>query len=134
MLIVRRRLVNNHNNVKMITNKVGSALAQKNLKPLPVVKGAYSVKELIIQIDGGHIPIKAKDKRSFEARSVIAYRREFTHKSCALSAQDNELASMKTYTLNALREQGKTHLTVLADGAFNCWSVILSLTPHLKKQ
>ena len=102
---------------------------------------------LIIQIDGGHIPIKEKDKRSFEALSAIAYRpenicsvdkhhRQITNKNCALSAQDDELATMKTYTLNALREQGmteKTQVTALADGALNCWSVISSLSPHCQK-
>ena len=147
ILTTRRRSVNNHKNIKDITNQVGNVLAQENLKEIPMVKGATSAKELIIQIDGGHIPFKEKDKRSFEALSAIAYRpenicpvdkhhREITNKNCALSAQDDELATMKTYTLNALREQGmtkKTHLTALADGALNCWSVILSITPHCKK-
>jgi len=59
--------------------------------------------------DGGHIPIKDKDKRSFEALSAIAYRpenirtvdkhhREIEDKSCALSARDDDLATMKIYT------------------------------------
>ena len=146
-LTVRRRPVNNHNNVKQMTNQVGSVLGQENLKPIPVVKGAASAKEVIIQMDGGHIPIKDKDKRSFEALSAIAYRpenihlvdqhhRAIEHKSCALSAQDDELATMKAYTLNAARKQGttkQTQVTALADGALNCWSVILSLAPHCKQ-
>jgi len=31
---------------------------------------------VILQVDGGHIPIKDKDKRSFEALSAVAYRPE----------------------------------------------------------
>jgi len=50
-------------------------LAQENLKPETVVKADSSAEE-VIQIDGGHIPIKDKDKRSFEALSAIAYRPE----------------------------------------------------------
>lgn len=146
-MTVHRRPTNNHNNVKLITHQVGSTLAKENLKELPIAKGAAIAKEVIIQIDGGHIPIKEKDKRSFEALSAIAYRpenisiidkhhRKIDDKSCALSAQDDELATMKTYTLNAVRKQGmtkKTRLTALSDGALNCWSVILSLAPHCKK-
>ena len=92
-------------------------------------------------------PIKDKDKRSFEALSVIAYRpeniltvdkhhREIEDKSCALSAKDDDLATMKTYTLNAARKQGmteQTRVTALADGAKNCWSVIMSLASHCQE-
>jgi len=43
---------------------------------------------------------------------------------------------MKIYTLNAARKQGMTEqttVTALADGALNCWSVIMSLTPHCQQ-
>jgi len=42
---------------------------------------------------------------------------------------------MKIYTLNAARKQGMTEQTTvtLADGALNCWSVIMSLTPHCQQ-
>jgi len=43
---------------------------------------------------------------------------------------------MKTYTLNAARKQGMTEqttVTALADGALNCWSVIISLVPHCQQ-
>jgi hypothetical protein len=146
-LTVHRRPVNNHTNVKLISNQVGAVLAKENLKPETVVKGDSDAEEVIIQIDGGHIPIKDKEKRSFEALSAIAYRpenirtvdqhhREIEDKSCALSAKDDDLATMKTYTLNAARKQGmteKTTVTALADGALNCWSVIASLAPHCKQ-
>jgi len=35
--------------------------------------------ELIIQVDGGHIPIQDPEKRSFEALSAIVYRPENLH-------------------------------------------------------
>ena len=146
-LTVHRRPVNNHTNIKLITNQVGSVLAQENLKPETVVKADASAEEVIVQIDGGHIPIKDKDKRSFEALSAIVYRpenirtvdkhhREIADKSCALSAKDDELATMKTYTLNAARRQGmteRTTVTAISDGAINCWSVITSLAPHCQQ-
>ena len=91
-------------------------------------------------------PIKDKGKRSFEALSAVVYRpesvqeidkhhREITNKPCALSAKDDELATMKTFVLNAALKQGMTEesmVTALADGANNCWSVITSLKPHCK--
>ncbi len=146
-LNVHRRPVNNHNNIKLITNAVGAVLAQENLKPATVLEDASSAPEVILQVDGGHIPTKDKDKRSFEALSAVAYRpeniqrvdqhhREIERKSCALSALDDDLVTIKTYTLNALRKQGMTEnttVTALADGALNCWSVILSLQPHCKQ-
>jgi len=31
---------------------------------------------VIVQVDGGHIPLKQRDKRSFEALSGVVYRRK----------------------------------------------------------
>ena len=87
---------------------MSAVLAQKNLKPPTPEDCAPSATEVIVQIDGGHIPIKDQDKRSFEALSGVVYRpesllridqqhREIEHKSCALSAEDDNLATMKTY-------------------------------------
>jgi hypothetical protein len=146
-LTVRRRSVNNHTKIRQITDEVGEVLAQENLKP-PVKQDCAPPRgELIMQVDGGHIPIKDEDKRSFEALSAVVYRpesirtidphhREIEDKSCVLSAQDDELATIRTYVLHAALKQGmdaNTVITALADGANNCWSVILSLTPHCKQ-
>ena len=103
--------------------------------------------ELIVQVDGGHIRTKDQSKRSFEALSAVVYRpdsvrtidkhhREIGRKSCALSAKDDNLATIKTYLLNAALKQGMdkdTVVTALADGAHNCWSTILSLEAHCKQ-
>jgi hypothetical protein len=146
-LTVHRRRVNNHNQIRQITDEVGEVLAQENLLP-PVQKDcAPPAEEVILQLDGGHIPIKAKDKSSFEALSVVIYRpesirtidpqhREIVSKSCVLLAKDDDLATIKTYVLNAACKQGlvqDTEVIALADGANNCWSVILSLKPHCQK-
>ena len=75
-LTVHRRRVNNHNQIRQITDEVGEVLAEENLKP-PVKKDcAPPADELIVQLDGGHIPIKDKDKRSLEALSAVIYRPE----------------------------------------------------------
>jgi len=146
-LTVHRRSVNNHNKIKLMTTLVGAVLAQENLKPPAVEDCAPEATEVIVQVDGGHIPIKERDKRSFEALLAVVYRpesllridqqhREIESKSCALSAEDDNLTTMKTYLLNAARKQGmveNTKLTALADGALNCWAAILSLAPHCQQ-
>jgi len=64
----------------------------------------------------GDPPIQDKDKRSFEALAAIVYRpdgilvdqhhRQIACKSCALSATDDDLATMKMYLLHAALKQG----------------------------
>lgn len=146
-LTVHRRPVNNHNQIKQITNQVGAILSAENLKSIARKDCPTNVKELIIQIDEGHLPIQEKNKRSFEVLCTVIYRpenieqidkhhRQITDKSCAMSAVADELATMKTYALNAAHKQGmtkRTIVTALADGANNCWSVAASLVPHCKK-
>jgi len=83
---------------------------RENLLP-PAANERTPTKTLIVQVDGGHIPIQEKDKRSFEAPSV-AYRpdsiqeidkhhRQIVNKTCVISAVDDELQTIKTYLLNA---------------------------------
>ena len=46
---------------------------------------------------------------------------------------EDELKTIKTYVVNAALKQGlseQTRVTGLADGAKNCWSVLLALQPH----
>ena len=97
-----------------------------------------------MQVGRGHLPVQEKNKRSFEALGVVVYRpesikeidkhhRQIKDKSCAISAVDDELDTIKTYLFNAAYRQGmtqQTKVTGLADGAKNCWSVLLSLNTH----
>jgi len=97
-----------------------------------------------VQVDGGHIPTKEQGKRSFEALSAVVYQpsclefvdqhhQRITDKSCVVSALDDDLKTIKTYLHHAALKQGlsqQTHVTALADGAPNCWSVISVLESH----
>lgn len=143
-LNAERRSINNHDRVKIMTNRLGAQLAQENGKAPTVEELPLPAPELIIQVDGGHIPTKDKDKRSFEALSGIIYRpdsievldrhhRRISDKTCVISALEDKLQTIETYVYHAALRQGltkETHVTGLADGASNCWSVILDLQPH----
>lgn len=140
----QRRSVNNHLQIQHISNYVGAQLSQENLQAPSQEECAAPAAALIAQVDGGHIPTKDKDKRSFEALAAIVYRpeqiqqvdnhhRQITNKTCVVSALNDELATIKTHLLNTASKQGltsKTKVTALADGAKNCWAVISVLEPH----
>ncbi|MEL6555963.1 MAG: ISKra4 family transposase [Cyanobacteria bacterium J06621_11] len=143
-LNVHHRPVNNHVRVQTIIHQVGEQLSQKNQHPPMAEDLSHPADALIIQVDGGHIPTKDKDKRSFEALSGVIYQpnnlevvdnhhRRISDKSCVISALDDDLKTFKTYVHNAALRQGlnaQTQVTGLADGASNCWSAILALRPH----
>ena len=145
-LLERLNTKHRHTQFKAITNQVGEILSQENYQSPTVQECAESAKEIIVQVDGGHIPTKAKGKRSFEAFAGMVYRPENIHvvdqhprkiadKTCVISAKDDELATIKTYLTNAAQKQGltmETDLIALADGANNCWSVISVLKPMCK--
>jgi len=70
---------------------------------------ADSSAEVVIQIDGGISPLRIKTNAALKHLSAT-YRQEIRtvtsiieieDKSCALSARDDDLATMKIYTLNA---------------------------------
>jgi hypothetical protein len=138
------RSVNNHNQIKQITNKVGTQLDKANRFLPSAQECAVPASDLIIQVDGGHIPIQDKEKRSFEALSAVVYRPENIHqvdlhhrqivdKTCVVSAINDELQTIKTYLVNAALKQGMSQsskVTALADGASNCWSVLSVIQPH----
>ena len=100
------RSINNPTQIKRITGKVGEVLAQQNLQ-LPVVEEcAAPATELIVQVDGGHIPIRSQQKRSFEALAAIAYKsesiknidknhRQIVNKNCVASAKSDKLKTLK---------------------------------------
>ncbi|MBV8888004.1 MAG: ISKra4 family transposase, partial [Chroococcidiopsidaceae cyanobacterium CP_BM_RX_35] len=140
----QRRSVNNHVQIQHLTNQVGARLSQENQLPPSQAELPVPAEELIVQVDGGHIPTKEQGKRSFEAVSAVIYRPsclefvdqyhyQITDKSCVISALDDDLKTIKTYLHHAALKQGlsqQTRVTALADGANNCWSVISVLEPH----
>ena len=139
-----RRSVNNHTRIQSLTNQVGARLSQDTVRKPDQNECAAAATDLIVQVDGGHIPVKEKGKRSFEALSAIAYQpdnleqidqhhRQITNKTCVVSALDDQLNTIKIFVLNAAYKQGmteRTRVTGLADGASNCWSVLKSLRVH----
>jgi len=141
------RRVNSHTQISRLTDQVGAILSEQHLIPSVESACTQPAQELILQVDGGHIPIQERTKRSFEALSAIVYRpesllevdqhhREISDKSCALAAKDDGLETMKRYVLNAAHQQGMnqdTVITALADGAKNCWSVITALKPYCQR-
>jgi hypothetical protein len=100
--------------------------------------------QLIVQVDGGHIPAQEEQKRSFEALTAIVYKpenikeidrnhRQIVNKICVVSDEKDQLKTIKAYLINAAKKQGLTEETKvvgLADGAKNCWSVLSVLKPH----
>lgn len=140
----QRRRINNHTQIKTVTNQVGAVLAAENYSLLSPEECATPATEMIVQVDGGHIPIKDQNQRSFEALAAIVYRpenlqvldrhhRQIREKTCVISAQSDRLQTIKTYVVNAAYKQGlsrQTNITALADGAHNCWSVISVLEPR----
>jgi hypothetical protein len=127
-----------------MTDKVGAVLSEHNQLVPTAAECPEPAQDLIIQVDGGHIPIQEKGKRSFEALSAIVYRpehlqavdhhhRQIMEKTCVISAVDDQLHTMKAYLLHAARKQGiapETKVTALADGAKNCWEVLLTMKPY----
>ena len=141
-----KRKVNNHNRIKKITNKVGEVLSEKH-KVYDETESLSPAKDIIIQVDGGHIKTTETEKRSIEVMSAKIYRpesvvavtkqrREIVDRHCVASAKADKQSSMKQYVKTAAKLQGLsaiTQVTGLADGAKNCWGIIKSLENDCKK-
>lgn len=139
----KKRSINNHKRIKTLTNQVGEILSEKN-KTVTEDNHPAPAKELIVQVDGGHIKSKDTEKRSFEAMSAKVYRpesvieitekrSEIVERTCVASAKEDHQISMKAYVLTAAKYQGLTKETIvigLADGAKNCWGILRTLEKH----
>jgi hypothetical protein len=108
------RGINNHTQVKRLTGKVGEVLATQNLQIPAPEECAAPATELIVQVDGGHIPTQEQQKRSFEALAAIVYKPEsireidknhrlIIDKTCVVSAQRGKSDAALT-KLSLLRE------------------------------
>jgi hypothetical protein len=119
---------------------VGESLFEISVKN---TSSKSSTSSLIVQIDGGHIKDKASEKRSFEALAAKIYRPEavvkkgkrsiIKNKACVASAKNDRLKSMQQLVESGAKRQGmtkNTKITVIADGAKNCWQVTQVLTKH----
>jgi hypothetical protein len=137
------RKINNHDRIKHVTESVGKVVSKINEaeKKIAVIDEA---KELILNVDGGHIKTTDKKKRSMEAMTSVIYRPEallsnpkgtrnyLSSKNCSASVKDDNQQEIISGTIVAALKQGlskNTHITALCDGAANCWNVVEAVTP-----
>jgi hypothetical protein len=150
------RRINNHDRIMRTCDVVGTYIANH---PLKEACARVDVKELMIQVDGGHVKSKQSDAKSFEVLTSVVFnpenidysygydkeedgqlqikykRGKLLSKHCAASALSDHQASIKAMTLVAAKKQGLykgTEVTALCDGADNCWKVIDSIEPVCK--
>jgi hypothetical protein len=137
-----KRKINNHEQIHNVIEKIGGYIAQTIEEDnIGLVEKA---KELLVQIDGGHLTDKDPAKRSFEAMTAVIYRPEnviknrnknsrIISKHCAASALADDQEYMKKALLVAGKKQGlssDTNIIALCDGADNCWNIADSLRNH----
>ena len=133
-----QRPINSHSRIQKTINQVGHLLSVvKQEEDWFAANQSCFSEELILNIDGGHIQSHDTDKRSFEALTATVYNpkklvkkdknhSEITNKTVVASAKNDHQASIKKLVKNACKKQGmnsSTKMTLLADGAKNCWSI-----------
>ena len=143
MFSAANRPINNHDRIKQVTESVGSVLEKTSDLEIEVASVAEA-KELVLNIDGGHIKTTDKNARSIEAMTSVIYQPEaiqsndkntrnyLTSKHCAASVRDDGQQQIISGTIVAALKQGlgeNTHVTALCDGAQNCWNVVEALRP-----
>jgi hypothetical protein len=137
------RYINNHDRIKQVSESVGNALSKITQAEKEIVAVA-EVKELVLNIDGGHIKTTEDGLRSIEAMTSVIYQPEaiksnkkdtYNHiesKNCSASICDDNQEQMICSTIVAALKQGlgkSTHVTALCDGAANCWNVAEAIRP-----
>lgn len=138
----KNREINNHDRIKHTTESVGKSLSifSKEEKEMLFTEDA---KELILNVDGGHVKT-TEDKRSIEVMTSVIYKPEsiqsnkkgtrniVSSKHCAASVKNDNQEEIITNTIVSAFKQGigeNTHVTALSDGADNCWNVIDAIRP-----
>ena len=138
----KERQINNHDRIKSVVESVGNAIERINVEEKDIIT-TPEAKELILNVDGGHVKT-TEDQRSIEAMVSVIYRPEsiksnnkdtrnhLTSKNCAASTRDDNQTHIIGSTIIAALKQGltdKTHVTALCDGAENCWNVAKAIEP-----
>jgi len=139
-----KRAVNSTMTLHGVIETVGNYISNNPTTDISMVQ---ETKELIVQVDGGHIKAKEKESRSFEALTSVVYKPEHVErtgksdrgvilaKHCAASALKDQQKQIKELTLIAAQKEGmieNTEIVAICDGASNCWSVIDSLKAYCK--
>ena len=143
MFSTGKRYINNHDRIKQVSESIGNALTKITQEEKEIVSAAEA-KELVLNIDGGHIKTTEDGSRSIEAMTSVIYRPEavksnkkdtYNHiesKNCAASICEDKQEQMICNTIVAALKQGlgkSTNVTALCDGAANCWNVAEAIRP-----
>ena len=93
-----KRKINNHERFHHVIGSVGQHIC--DTIPEEIIASISEAKELIIQVDGGHIKDKNPEQRSFEVMTAVIYQPQhierhatshlgkITQKHCSASAMD----------------------------------------------
>ena len=146
----KTRRVNNNYSIKNTVDRVGNILndIHTNYRKLDRRNKA---EKLIVQIDGGYIKDKNPKLNSFEVLIAQVYdpknhiagstkngnrvSGEITDKTCVASAYKDRGKTIKSMLQFAAIKQGiadNTEVTVLSDGAENCWNTAKVLKPYCR--
>jgi RNase P subunit RPR2 len=140
-----QRKINNDSTILNQVNKIGSVLNQLKLSAHWIIADKVT-DDLVVAIDGGHVQNKAANQHSFEELIATAYLPEsiivkpngdnyISERISVASAKKDQQRTIKQLTINACKKLGmtdSTEITVLTDGASNCWSVANALHPLCK--
>ena len=72
--MAKKRIINNRNRIKGTTNVVGDILSEKLQQESERIS-IPEAKEIIINVDGGHVKT-VEDKQSIEAMTSVVYKPE----------------------------------------------------------
>jgi hypothetical protein len=140
------RAIINRSRIHRTTTKVGKILEdnanakqdKEELQPSAIGPS----KKLSVAVDGGHVHDANNKGHNFEAMIAKVYRpenvirvdkhhTEITKKHCVGSAKYDQQETMKANVIEAAKKEGLdkciTEVTVLADGAKNCWNIAEAL-------
>lgn len=141
------RSINNHMRIRTNVNEMGKDICNhENRYPSSIYTSQNSnpipAKELVVGVDGGYVHDADNIGSNFEIMAAKIYspnnieqvskdRHIITQKHCVSSAIKDGQTTMIDRLKIAAKKEGiasSTKVTVLADGAKNCWNVALSLT------
>jgi hypothetical protein len=150
-----QRSINNHMQIRNITNKVGKILSDHKIKvgvQTTKIDESLDIKsnsqekasQLCAAVDGGHVHDSDNSGHNFEVMigkiykptnvvQVDKHHTKIVAKHCAASAKyDKQKTMINDFAIAAKKEgidKDKTEVIALADGAKNCWNILKSLIP-----
>ena len=153
--ITGKRSINNHMQIRNITNKVGTILSDHKIKvsaqatkfeeDLDIKSNSQEkANQLCAAVDGGHVHDSDNPGHNFEVMigkiykptnvvQVDKHHTKIVAKHCAASAKyDKQKTMINDFAIAAKKEgidKDKTEVIALADGAKNCWNILKSLIP-----